>query len=233
MCRYCSESGSSSLGDGPERLAALPTQRGEGGSSLGSRSEAEAGERGAARAGFPVERGDPAHQRQSRARYGLAGGPGQRPGPDRRPVRCHHDRRRGRARPGLREFGRQPRGAPADGRMARRAASVRAPAEPAGTPETSRPGRLRAVPRPVLGAATDEDVPGHPDAASGRGRGQLLPRRQGRRRRVHRRGRGDPDAVRFAGGHGDRQRPYVSARAAGPGRPGSPDRHLTGGGRGS
>ena len=61
---------------------------------------------------------------------------------------------------------------------------------------------------------------------------QLLSRREGGRAGVHGRGRGGPGAVRLAGGDGDRQRPHAPRRAAGPGRPGGPGRHLAGRGGG-
>ena len=62
--------------------------------------------------------------------------------------------------------------------------------------------------------------------------GVLLRGREGRRAGIHQGGRGDPGAVRGAGGDGDRERARAPRRAARPGRPGGPDRHLAGGRRG-
>ena len=192
----------------------------------------QAGERGAARADLPPERGDPAHQRDPRPRHRPARGRRVRLRAHRRPLRGHRDRRRGGGDPGLREQ-RPHRGrAPADGGMAGRAAALRTPARPLLHPENGGRDRLRSRPRLLHGPASRADARRHGALPPGRACRQLLPRREGRRTGVHRRGRGGPGAVRLAGGGGHRQRAHVPRRAAGPRRPPGPGRYLTGRRRG-
>ena len=88
--------------------------------------------------------------------------------------------------------------------------------------------RTRLFRRPVVHPV----LPGRADAPSRHPGRQLLPRREGRRTGVHRRGRRAPGAVRRAGGDGDRQRAHAPRRAAGPLRPRRPGRHLAGRRRG-
>ena len=80
------------------------------------------------------------------------------------------------------------------------------------------PGHVRA-----LGFSPDRlplgDLPGHADAALRHSRRQLLSRREGRRRGLHRRGRRDPGAVRLPGRRRDRQRSHLPRRAPRAGRP--------------
>ena len=112
------------------------------------------------------------------------------------------------------------------------------------------PAPLRALPRPrraaadrrrsrpcprtrlLPGPAAMGNLPGHADAPSRRPCRKLLPGREGGRERVHRRGRGDPGAVRLPGGDRDRQRADLPRRAADPRGPRGADRDLAGGRRG-
>ena len=109
-----------------------------------------------------------------------------------------------------------------------------------------RTGALRAFPRPGRAApdrrragpcararlfarpASLGDLPGHADATPGPACRQLLPRREGRPGRLHRRRRGDPGPVRRPGRRRDRQRARLPGRAARPRRPGSAGRDLVG-----
>ena len=75
---------------------------------------------------------------------------------------------------------------------------------------------VRALARLFRARDSDGDLPGHADAPSRRARGRLLPRRQGRRRGVHERGRRGPDAVRRASGRGGRPRARTATSSACP-----------------
>ena len=150
----------------------------------------------------------------------------------RRLARRDHDRRRRGPAAGLRHLRLHRRRATADGGLARRAAAVQTPVRPSGDAEAAEFRRLRALARLLPGPHAVDDVPGNADAPSGRARRQLLPRREGKRRGVHGRGRRGPGAVRVAGGGGDRQRPHAPRRAAGARGPGGPDRNLPGRRRG-
>ena len=115
--------------------------------------------------------------------------------------------------------------------MARRTTALRAPARPCDAAPGGRSTRLPRLARPLLESVGGEDAAGDADAPPGRAPRALLSRRQGGRRGVHCRGRGDPGPVRLAGGDSDSQRTHAPRRRAGTGQPRGPGRDLTGRGR--
>ena len=162
----------------------------------------------------------------------LAGGPGQRPVADRRPLRGHHPPGRRGADTGLPLLRADSRGDPAVRRISRRDAVLRAAQQHRRTAAAAGLPRLRQGAGPAGIPAADGGelapaLPGGAAASPGGGRRRHLRGREGDR--VHRRGRGDPGDVRLPGGAGHRQRPQAPRRAAGPGRPGDPGEHHAGG----
>ena len=179
-----------------------------------------------------LQRGHPAHQRKPRPRNRPARGRRQRPRADRGTLRDDHDRRRTRRDPGVHRPRPHAGGAPAHRPVAARVPVLRTPPGPSGRAAPGGPSRPRPLARLFRGADAVEDPAGHADTPPRGACRQLLSRREGGRAGVHGRGRGDPSAVRLAGGDGDRQRPRAPRRAAGPGRPGGPGRQLAGRGGG-
>ena len=189
------------------------------------------GERGAAAAAVPPQRGQPAHQREPGLRDGAPGGPGQRPVADRRPLRRHHPPGRCGADTGLPLLRADSRGEPAVRRISQRDAVLRAAQQHRRAAAAAGLPRLRqgAGPAGVPAADGGELAPSLPCRAApspGGGRRWHLRGREGDR--VHRRGRGDPGDVRLPSGLGHRQRAAPPGRAAGPGRPGDPGEHHAG-----
>ena len=188
----------------------------------------ETRERGAARAHLGAQRGEPAHQREPRSRDRAPRGRRDRPVADRRAPRRHRHHRRGGRATGLRHLGHHRGGAPGHRGVDRGPAALRVFPRSRGTaPDRRRFGLCAGARLPDRPAAV-EDLPGHADAPSRRPCRQLLSGREGGRRAVHRRGRGDPGAVRLAGRDRDRQCADLPRRAAGAGRPRGADRDLAG-----
>ena len=173
-------------------------------------------ERGAARPHRPSELGHPAYQCEPRSENRPAGDRRECPCADRCPLRHHHHPQRRSAGPGLFQLRLHARQAPRIRRVARRSAAVRVLPGPAGAAATAGRARLHPFARLLFRPGRTDGLPGNADAAPGRARRQLLPRRQGRRPGVHQRGRGGAAAARLAGGERDSQRPYASGRAARP-----------------
>ena len=190
------------------------------------RSRTEAGDREAPRAHGPAEFGESAHQREPRPRIGPARGGRNRPRADRRRQRRHHDRGPRRGGSGLHLVRPDVGGGPAAPGSARGEAPLGNPAPESPAAAGRRPGLPPRGPWRRHRARPSTELPGGAHSSPGRGRRPLLSDKQGGRTGIHRRGRGDPDAVRVAGGDGDRQRPGLSRRAAGARRLGGSCRHL-------
>ena len=202
------------------------------GSTLDQSRQTEARKRGAAGPHLQAELGQPAHLCEPRPRYRPARGRRRRLRAHQRPLRPDCDHRRLGEGSGLRHRRLHAGGGPAAGGLARRIATVRTLPGPSGTAQTARPARLYPVTRVFHGAGSVEDLPGNADASPRRPPRQFLSGREGRRRRVHQRGRTGPGAVRVAGGGGDRQRAHPPGRAAGEGGPGGARRNFARGGGG-
>ena len=201
-----------------------------GGNILGRTQRPEPGRRSAARAHRRAQCRHPAHQCEPRRGHRAARGRRQRPRTHRRALRRDRHHRRGgpAAAAGHHHLGPRPgRGTAGDG-LARRDAAVRAPARPGVAASRGGPRGVRPLARALAGPHPVPLVPGHADAPSRPRYGELLPRGEGRRGGVHRRGRGGAGAVRRAGGHCHRQRAGAPRRAARAGGSGGAGRDLAG-----
>ena len=166
-------------------------------------------ERALRRPHLAAERGHPAHQPEPGLGHRAGGGRRECPRAHRRPLgRDHDDRRAGRG-PGLRHIRPFSRRVPEDGGVVRRAATLRTPSRPGEAAPGGGSAQLPRLARPLADALDVEVAAWDPDAPPGRASRQLLSQRQGGRRGVHGRGRGDPGAFRLAGGDGDRERAHV------------------------
>ena len=177
----------------------------------------EAREPRPARAQFRAHRRGSSNQRLSRPRHRAQRGDGERPVAHRRPVGRDRHRRRAWHAAGFRVLGLHLRGTTRALHLAPQRTSVRAFPQPAGTAAARRPLELRPRTRHRARRGVRAHLPGHADAPAWCRRRQLLPRRQGEREGVHRRGRGSTDGVCVPSRGGDHERAHPPPTSAGPG----------------